>query len=72
MPHLYSPAQDAPGHPPGGRHGGVPAVRGSPGQADGPQHVQAEEAGGGHLPAATREAETQNPGDGPEISEPDQ
>ena len=53
--HLYSPAQDAPGHPAGGRHGDLAAGGGSAGQADRHQHVQEEEARHGHLPAPTRQ-----------------
>ena len=64
--------QDAPGHPAGGRHGDLQAGGGSAGQADRPQHVPEEEAGGGHVPAAPRQAEAQDPGDGPEISQSDQ
>ena len=52
--------QDEPGHPPGGRDGGVEEGRGAPGEADRPQHVQEEEAGGGHLPTSPREVRSQH------------
>ena len=52
--------QDEPGHPPGGRDGGVPQGGGTAGQTDRPQHVQEEEAGGGHLPTSPREVGSQH------------
>ena len=58
---LTEPPQDELGHAPGGRHGGVPEVRGAPGQADRPQHVPEEEAGGGHLPTSPREVTSHQP-----------